>query len=106
MIPEICQKRLHRQRLVGCAFLDVRDCRGAGVEGRDRTSPLGSREREVAQAAAVVQNPAVQVRQGSKFERVEPKVALTQLALKLCLEELDAVRVVHATVSRTDEGVT
>jgi hypothetical protein len=65
------------------------------VEGHD-AAPLARRSNcQIAQAAAVVENPAAKIRKRLLLKRIEAQIGLANLTLKLSLEESDAGVGVH-----------
>ena len=62
----------------------------ARIERRHRATGARRRQRQLPQAAAIVEHLPAQVRQRGLLERIEPGVGLVDLPLELAVEELDA----------------
>jgi hypothetical protein len=62
----------------------------ARIERQHRTAALRDGDRQVAEPAAVVEHPAMDMGQRHLLERIQPQVRLAKPALQLPVEETDA----------------
>ena len=69
----------------------------AGVEGEHVAAAPGGLHGQVAETAAVVQHRALEMGEGSRFERIQRVVTGGHLPPELCVEERDAAVAVHGT---------
>ena len=84
----------HRYDLVMEGLLSIDNARFIQGIGREATS--SSCHGEIAQPTAMVEHVSLEVRPCSNFKGNELSLALGKLALKLLIEELNAVTGAHA----------